>query len=90
MMNIFDCTRHYDSLEEALSFIKAKLTLIAFSGDVLFPPVLMKEMQTAMQNIGRSKQVDFSLIDSDYGHDAFLVETEKFDFIITKALQCKI
>ena len=50
----------------------------------------MKEMQTAMQNIGRSKQVDFSLIDSDYGHDAFLVETEKFDFIITKALQCKI
>ncbi|MCI6642146.1 MULTISPECIES: homoserine O-acetyltransferase [Campylobacter] len=90
MMNIFDCTRHYDSLEEALSFIKAKLTLIAFSGDVLFPPVLMKEMQTAMQNIGRSKQVDFNLIDSDYGHDAFLVETEKFDFIITKALQCKI
>lgn len=89
MMNIFDCTRHYDSLKEALSHIKAKLHLIAFRGDVLFPPSLMEEIKDAMYDLGRKSRVDYTLIDSDYGHDAFLVEIEKFDFIIKRILSCK-
>lgn len=89
MMNIFDCTRHYDSLEKSLAKITAKLTLIAFSGDVLFPPHLMEQMADAIKNLGRAEMVDFELINSDYGHDAFLVELEKFDFIVKRALKWK-
>ncbi|CAD7287553.1 Homoserine O-acetyltransferase [Campylobacter majalis] len=84
MMNIFDCTRHYDSLEDALSPIKAKLTLIAFSSDLLFPPSCMQQMQESLLKLGKNSK--FILIDSDYGHDAFLVEIDKFQNHVREAL----
>ena len=84
MMNIFDCTRHYDDLAHALLPICAKVTLVAFSGDMLFPPSCMREMHETLQDIG--KACDYHEIDSDYGHDAFLVEVDKFEKIIKKVL----
>ena len=89
-MNIFDATRNYDSLEDSLSHIKAKLTLIAFQGDYLFMPEEMEVIKTAMENMGRGDKVDYVCVDSHYGHDAFLVEYEKFDFYIKKALEAKV
>ena len=84
MMNIFDCTRHYDDLAHALLPICAKVTLVAFSGDMLFPPSCMREMHETLCSIG--KACDYHEIDSDYGHDAFLVEVDKFEKIIKKVL----
>ena len=89
-MNIFDATRNYDSLEESLKFIKAKLTLISFQGDYLFMPEEMETIKKSMENMGRGERVDYACIDSHYGHDAFLVEYDKFDFYIKKALDAKI
>lgn len=86
MMNIFDCTRHYDSLKHALSNIKANLFLISFKGDVLFPPNLMFEMYEVIKEEHKSK-VKYVEIDSNYGHDAFLVEIDKIDDYIKKALE---
>ncbi len=84
MMNVFDCTRHYGDLQGAFSKILAKMHLIAFSGDVLFPPKLMFEMAQILKKL--KKDFEFVEIQSDYGHDAFLVEIEKFEKYITKAL----
>lgn len=84
MMNNFDCTRHYGTLDDAMSNISSKLYLIAFSGDILFPPNLMKEMSESLAKC--KKQHEFYEIQSEYGHDAFLVELEKFDFLIRKGL----
>lgn len=89
MMNNFDCTRHYHTLKEALVKIKANITLIAFEGDMLFPPKLMREMYEAFLDNGRKEQVRYVCIDSSYGHDAFLVEVDKFDLYIKKALDWK-
>lgn len=89
-MNIFDATRNYDSLEDSLKHIKAKLTLIAFQGDCLFMPEEMAFMKTTLENMGRAERVDYVCIDSQYGHDAFLVEYDKFDFYIKKALESKV
>ncbi|PSM52007.1 homoserine O-acetyltransferase [Campylobacter blaseri] len=89
MMNIFDCTRHFDSLEDALSLIKSRLTLISFKGDMLFMPSEMEEIYKAMVKTDRKNMVEYFEIDSNYGHDAFLVETDKFDFYIKKALEWK-
>ncbi len=86
-MNIFDATRNYDSLEDSLRHIKAKLTLIAFEGDYLFMPQEMEMIKTTMEDMGRGENVHYVCIDSQYGHDAFLVEYEKFDFYIQKALE---
>ena len=89
-MNIFDATRNYDSLEDSIKFIKAKLTLISFQGDCLFMPEEMALIKTTMENMGRHDRVDYVCIDSQYGHDAFLVEYDKFDFYIKKALESKV
>ena len=80
MMNIFDCTRHYDSLSDALAPICAKISLIAFSGDLLFPPSCMREISDELDKLG--KKCKYVEIQSDYGHDAFLVEIPKFDEVV--------
>lgn len=74
MMNNFDCTRHYDSLKNALSLSKARMYLLSFSGDLLFNPSEMKAISDALSELGREHY--YCCEASDYGHDAFLVETD--------------
>jgi homoserine O-acetyltransferase len=83
-INIFDLSRGFDSLFDALSNIKAKLTLIGFSNDMLFFPEEMIEIYDNMQN---KELVEYIEIDSDYGHDAFLTEVSKFEHHIKEALK---
>jgi homoserine O-acetyltransferase len=84
-INTFNLSRGYDSLHEALLRIKADITLISFKSDYLFFP---KEMEHIDKMLKRNKQnSSYYEIDSDYGHDAFLVEIEKFDTIIKDKLE---
>lgn len=84
-INTFNLSRGYDSLYEAILRIKAETTLISFKGDYLFFPHEMKHIDNMMK---RNKQVSaYHEIQSDYGHDAFLVELDKFDSIIKKTLE---
>ncbi|MCK4691062.1 MAG: homoserine O-acetyltransferase, partial [Desulfuromonadales bacterium] len=48
----------------------------AFSSDWLYPPQQTEEVVDELQRL--NKPVDYHLIQSDYGHDSFLVEPEKF------------
>ncbi|PID47173.1 MAG: homoserine O-acetyltransferase [Proteobacteria bacterium] len=86
-MNIFDATRNYESLTHSLSHVKAKLNLFAFKGDLLFLPHEMEEIQKSFEELGRGGQVNYVEIDSRYGHDGFLVEYDKFDMYLKKALE---
>jgi len=85
-MNIFDATRNYDSLAHSLAHIESKMTLISFKEDKLFRPREMEEIRDTLVDIGKGDLVEYVCIDSDYGHDAFLVEYEKFDFYVKRAL----
>jgi len=86
-INIFDATRNYDSLEDSLSRIRSEIVLIAFKSDLLFLPKEMKTIEETIKKIGKEDLVSYKLIDSDYGHDAFLVELDKFSHYIREALQ---
>jgi len=86
-INIFDISRGYDSLENALKSIRANLYLISFESDMLFTPKEMLEIHHAMKRIGKEEQSNYLEVESDYGHDAFLVETEKFSSYIESALK---
>jgi homoserine O-acetyltransferase len=86
-MNIFNASRGSDTLEQSLSTIKSNLHLISFSGDLLFRPQEMEEIYDTMKNIGKSDIVSYKMIQSDYGHDAFLVEIDKFDKYVKDILQ---
>jgi len=63
-------------IEIALSRIKARSLLIAISSDILFFPNDIRDMQ---ENIPNSQFIE---IDSLYGHDGFLIETEQLTKII--------
>ena len=73
--------RNRGSIEKALSEIKAKTLLIAISSDILFFPYEMIEMQKHIPNS------TFIEIDSLFGHDGFLIETEKLTKIIKQFLK---
>ena len=83
-INTFNLSRGYDSLHEAILRIKAEVLLISFKGDYLFFPEEMKHIHHMMQR--NEQNSTYHEIDSNYGHDAFLVEIEKFDTIIKERL----
>lgn len=89
-INIFDAARNSDDLGEALSKIKGKLHLISFKDDMLFFASEMEEIYKEMQKIGKGDQVSYKMVDSNYGHDAFLVEVDKFGDYIIDILEGKI
>lgn len=84
-INIYDISRGFDSLFDALKRVTAELHLISFKGDILFKNSEMKELADALKNVG-NKNYHYIDIESNYGHDAFLVELDKFDTYIKEAL----
>ena len=88
-MNIFDAARNEDKLENAFSKLKCKLHLISFSDDMLFFPEEMEEIRDIMIKLGREDQVTYKMVESESGHDSFLVEVEKFDKYLVDLLEGK-
>lgn len=84
-INIYDLSRGFDSLKDALERITSKLHLISFKNDLLFKSFEMKEMAENLNSIGNNNY-KYIEIESDYGHDAFLVELNKFEDYIKEAL----
>lgn len=84
-INIHDLSRGFDSLEEALDKIVSELYLVGFEKDFLFLPSEMEHIATTMRACGK-ENVDYIEIQSDYGHDAFLVEIDKIDQYVRDAL----
>ena len=87
-INIYDLSRGFDSLKEALSKIESNLMLISFKEDMLFKNSEMKYISDVLKETNNTSHTYID-IDSDYGHDAFLVELEKFDFYIKEMLDGK-
>ena len=84
-INTFNLSRGYDSLYDAISRIKARTHLISFSTDYLFFP---EEMEHIYKMMDRNRQAcSYLEVKCEYGHDAFLVEWEKFDEFIKEILK---
>jgi len=84
-INTFNLTRGYDTLYNAISRIKSKVHLISFKSDYLFFPSEMEHIYNMMQR--NSQESSYLEVDSDYGHDAFLVEIDKFEYKIREILK---
>jgi len=84
-INIYDLSRGFDSLEEALGKINAELYLVGFEKDILFLPSEMESIHIAMKALGKTNS-DYLEVESDYGHDAFLVEIDKIENYVREAL----
>ncbi len=86
-INIFDIARNHDSLEDALKRVKNMLYLISFKSDLLFLPGEMEKIYETMKSIGKEDLCRYKCVESDYGHDAFLVEVEKFEDYVREILE---
>ena len=74
-------SRGRGSLEEVLQGIKAKTLVVSITSDILFPPA---DHEVMVRNI---PDVEYHIIDSDFGHDGFLVEAEQLNTIIQNFMQ---
>lgn len=83
-MDYFDMTSGFADLNESLQRIRCKSLLVAFSSDWLFPAYQMKHIANALRNHGAD--VTYVEIQSDYGHDAFLLEVEEMTRMISAFL----
>ena len=72
-MDNFDASQG-DPLENVLQGIKAKVLVIAFKSDWLYPAYQSKDIVKACKLSG--VEASYCDIDSTYGHDSFLLEVE--------------
>jgi homoserine O-acetyltransferase len=79
-MDSHDLGRGRGPREAILNRIKHKALIIGTSTDVLYPVSETRAMAAAMPN------AEFSVLDSPNGHDAFLIETDKLERIVTAFL----
>ncbi len=63
-------------VEDVLAGIRSKSLVVAITSDILFPP---SDHAVMTDNI---PDAEYHVIDSDFGHDGFLVEHEKLNGII--------
>ena len=77
-MDSHNVARNRGSIEKALALIKAKTLIVAINSDLLFP---VSESLTLHKSIENST---LEVIDSFYGHDGFLIETEQLKNIFIK------
>lgn len=83
-MDYFDLEDRYGSLVDAFQNAASKFMLISFTGDWLFPTYQSREIVKALH--ANAVEVSFCEIESDYGHDVFLLENETLNKIIRKFL----
>lgn len=71
------------SIAEALGRIKARTLVVAISSDILFPVEAHIPLREHIAD------VEYHLIESEFGHDGFLVEHEKLNNIIKNFINPK-
>ena len=79
-MDYFDLTTGRGTLAAALEKTKARFLLISFSSDWLYPSYQSQEMVRALRS--RNCDVAYVELQSNYGHDSFLVDVaEQTDLV---------
>ncbi len=74
-MDYFDLANGHGSLVRRFADVKAKILVVSFTSDWLFPSYQAKEIVSALMANG--VDVSYCDIDSPYGHDAFLLEVDR-------------
>ena len=84
-MDYFDLSNGYGSLAKALARASAKFLVISFTSDWLYPSYQSKELVYALMRNGQD--VSYVELDCPFGHDSFLLETERQTQIIGSFLE---
>jgi homoserine O-acetyltransferase len=76
-LDYFDPARHHEgNLAKALAAATAKFLLVSFTTDWRFAPRRSREIVKAL--LDNRRDVSYAEIDAPHGHDAFLLEDERY------------
>jgi homoserine O-acetyltransferase len=84
-MDYFDLAANHATLPAALDQAKARFLVISFSSDWLYPSYQSLEIVSALRS--RNKDVAYVQLESNYGHDAFLVEVDEQSVLVSGFLE---
>lgn len=84
-LDYFDATENKANLTEAFQTATSPFLVISFSSDWLYPPYQSKQMVKALK--ANDLDVSAILIESSYGHDAFLIEVENQSKVVSHFLE---
>jgi homoserine O-acetyltransferase len=83
-LDYFDLSDGYEDLADSFHSIKSKFLVISFTGDWLYPPHQSKQIVKALKH--NELNVSYYEVESDYGHDAFLLDDKKQNAAISSFL----
>ncbi|WP_235989032.1 homoserine O-acetyltransferase MetX [Aquibacillus kalidii] len=84
-MDTHDVGRGRGGWKQALLSIKARLHAVTFAGDLLFPTKDLEDFVYMMKENKADASLDH--VDTQFGHDGFLVEFEKWGHLLKYRLQ---
>lgn len=84
-MDLFDATRPYGDVQSAFSRIQASALVVSVDSDILFTPKQQEDLYAALKL--SDVTTDFIQHHSSYGHDTFLVETDRIGKYIQNFLE---
>jgi homoserine O-acetyltransferase len=79
-MDTFDLTEGRQSLDRALEACSARFLVLSFTSDWLYPSYQSEEIVRALRS--RNCDVTYLELESNYGHDAFLIESGELTEVI--------
>ncbi len=84
-IDTFDLSAEGASLEDALSRFRGRSLIVSFSSDWLYPSSQSKEIASALRR--NQADVTYCEIDTDGGHDSFLLENPQQSTLISGFLE---
>ena len=81
----FDLPQAYGSLEAAFAPVLAQTLVVGFTSDWLFPPEQNRAITLALLRAG--KQASYAELNTDLGHDSFLLESEELYTLVRGFLE---
>lgn len=85
-LDYFDLAREYDNdPAKAFSHAQCKFLVVSFTTDWRFAPERSREIANAL--IAANKSVSYAEIESEFGHDAFLIPNEDYQNIFASYMK---
>ncbi len=79
-MDLYDPCDRYGSMEAAFARVKAKVLVVSYKGDILFPWWQSKEIVAPLMKANKS--VSYCHLESGTGHDSFLTDIDDLSKLV--------
>jgi len=83
-LDLFDLYGELGNLEDAFSSLTARVLVVGFTSDWLFPPEQNRRVAAALLRAG--KNASYAEVDMKFGHDSFLIDSPELSLFIRNFL----